>query len=64
LILKIEDDGVGFDPLLVAAGGIGLKTMRERAESLNANLNIDSQPGRGTRIIAEVKLCAGKSAFW
>lgn len=56
LILKIEDDGIGFDPQLVAAGGIGLKTMRERAESLNANLNIDSQPGRGTRIIVEVKL--------
>lgn len=56
LILKIEDDGVGFDPQLVAAGGIGLKTMRERAESLSANLHIDSQPGRGTRIIVEVKL--------
>jgi signal transduction histidine kinase len=56
LILKIEDDGVGFDLQQIAASGIGLKTMRERAESLNANLHIDSQPGRGTRIIVEVKL--------
>jgi signal transduction histidine kinase len=56
LILKIEDDGVGFDMAQVSIGGIGLKTMRERAESLNAQLNIDSQPGRGTRIIVEVKL--------
>ncbi len=56
LILKIEDDGIGFDPQQITTGGIGLKTMRERAESLNANLHIDSQPGRGTRIIVEVKL--------
>jgi signal transduction histidine kinase len=56
LILKIEDDGVGFSPLRVADGGMGLKTMRERAESLNAQLNIDSLPERGTRITVEVKL--------
>jgi|GEM_PF-1391885 len=56
LILKIEDDGVGFDPQQVSTGGIGLKTMHERAESLNANLHIDSQPGQGTRITVEVKL--------
>jgi signal transduction histidine kinase len=30
--------------------------MRERAESLNAQLNIDSLPERGTRITVEVKL--------
>jgi signal transduction histidine kinase len=56
LILKIEDDGIGFDPQQVSTGGIGLKTMHERAESLNAHLHIDSQPGHGTRIIVEVKL--------
>jgi signal transduction histidine kinase len=56
LILKIEDDGVGFDLEKVSTGGIGLKTMQERAESLNAQLHIDSQPGKGTRIVVEVKL--------
>jgi len=56
LILKIEDDGIGFTPEQISANSMGLKTMRERAESLNAQLNIDSLPERGTRITVEVKL--------
>ena len=48
LILKIEDDGIGFSPEQILTGGMGLKTMRERAESLNERLNIDSLAGRGT----------------
>jgi signal transduction histidine kinase len=56
LILKIEDDGIGFTPEQVSENSMGLKTMRERAESLNAQLNIDSLPERGTRITVEVKL--------
>jgi signal transduction histidine kinase len=56
LILKIEDDGVGFSPQQVSDGGMGLKTMRERAESLNTQLNIDSSPDQGTRITVEVTL--------
>jgi signal transduction histidine kinase len=56
LILKIEDDGIGFTADQVSENSMGLKTMRERAESLNAQLNIDSLPERGTRITVEVKL--------
>lgn len=56
LILKIEDDGVGFPPNQVSGNSMGLKTMRERAESLNAQLSIDSAPERGTCITVEVKL--------
>jgi len=56
LILKIEDDGIGFTADQVSENSMGLKTMRERAESLNAQLNIDSSPERGTRITVEVKL--------
>jgi signal transduction histidine kinase len=56
LILKIEDDGIGFTPEQVSDSSMGLKTMRERAESMNAQLNIDSQPERGTCITVEVKL--------
>jgi signal transduction histidine kinase len=56
LILKIEDDGIGFTQEQVSTGSMGLKTMRERVESLNAHLHIDSQPGRGTCITVEVKL--------
>jgi signal transduction histidine kinase len=56
LILKIEDDGIGFIQEQVSTGSMGLKTMRERAESLKGHLSIDSQPGRGTCITVEVKL--------
>jgi PleD family two-component response regulator len=35
---------------LVSTGGMGLKTMRERAASLNARLRIESQPDQGTRV--------------
>jgi signal transduction histidine kinase len=56
LILKIEDDGVGFDVQSKGKGGIGLRTMRERAESQNADLVINSAPGEGTRLTVEVKV--------
>jgi signal transduction histidine kinase len=56
LILKIEDDGNGFNPDKITYNSMGLKTMRERAESLSAQLIIDSSPERGTCIMVEVKL--------
>ena len=51
----VEDDGTGFD--IEALGRaefprFGLATMRERAESVGGTLQIDSVPGRGTRVIA------------
>ncbi|MBI4928002.1 MAG: GAF domain-containing protein [Anaerolineae bacterium] len=56
LIMRIEDNGVGFDPDHIVKGGLGLKTMRERAESLQARLEIQSQPGQGTCITVEVTI--------
>ena len=55
LLLEIEDDGVGFLVDQVKAnydkrGSLGLVNLYERAELVNGILNIDSQPGRGTRI--------------
>ena len=52
--IRIEDDGVGFaaDELwsnLKAMDGFGLFSVRERLESLGGRLEVDSQPGRGTR---------------
>ena len=56
-ILGINDDGVGFvfDEVL-DKGGIGLKSMVERAERLGAHLMINSTPGKGTQIQVEVPL--------
>jgi len=50
VILCIQDNGAGFAPGSVAAGHLGLRIMRERAEAIGAHLEIESEPGQGTRI--------------
>jgi PAS domain S-box-containing protein len=49
LVLEIADDGRGFAPEEVT-GGIGLSSMRERAERIGARLAVQSLPGEGTRV--------------
>ena len=50
--LVIADNGCGFETIqLLETGGYGLKIMRERAEAVDAELKVESSPGRGTRII-------------
>ncbi len=56
-IVKIEvsDEGSGFDPDEVRAregtvGGFGLFSVRERLESLGGGFEIDSSPGKGSRL--------------
>jgi signal transduction histidine kinase len=48
----VGDDGVGFDPEAAQASSHGLFGMRYRVEAENGHLEIDSAPGRGTRIRA------------
>ena len=54
LQLEILDDGVGFDPTGAARqrGGRaqGLRNIRRRAELLKATVEVESAPGRGTRL--------------
>lgn len=53
VLLRIEDNGKGFQPHSVVQDGQvhwGLATMRERAELLKGRIHIDSAPGQGTRI--------------
>jgi signal transduction histidine kinase len=52
----IEDDGEGFDPGDASDGGIGLLGMRERVALLDGRLEIESSPGSGTTVVAEVPL--------
>jgi signal transduction histidine kinase len=56
--LLVEDPGVGFDPTRVSSGAshLGLTSMRERVRALGGTLEIESQPGAGTRIKVEVPL--------
>jgi two-component system nitrate/nitrite sensor histidine kinase NarX len=52
--LLIEDDGVGFekdqDEVELLGNNIGMNIMKERANSVGANLYIESDVGEGTRI--------------
>ena len=54
--LVVEDDGTGIDPAAADASGYGLLGMRERAGRLGGTLTIESQPGEGTRVQADVAL--------
>lgn len=54
--LTIEDDGVGFDPNQAYGRGVGLKSMRERVESIDGRLEIIAEPGKGSKLGARVRL--------
>jgi signal transduction histidine kinase len=51
-VLRVEDDGVGFDMTEVAENHFGLRIMEERAASIGASLYIDTALGIGTRVTA------------
>lgn len=51
--LTITDDGVGFDPATVGSG-VGMSSMRERAEGIGGTLTIDSAPGKGVTLAARL----------
>jgi len=54
VILRIQDDGAGFDPKTVDRGGMGLHNMKERAMQIDGKLSILSKPGQGTKIVITV----------
>jgi signal transduction histidine kinase len=56
LRVMIEDRGTGFDPQRIPATSHGLAGMRERVSALGGQLTIDSAPGAGTCILAELPL--------
>ena len=50
VLLSVTDDGKGFDPVArsLVEGHFGLRGLRSRAKSINAQLEIISSPGAGT----------------
>jgi signal transduction histidine kinase len=50
----IEDDGRGFAPAEARAEGLGLLGMRERLALVDGTIAIESSPGAGTTVVAEV----------
>jgi PAS domain S-box-containing protein len=55
--LRVRDSGIGFEPSeALKDGGLGLTGMKERLKLVNGRISIDSQPQRGTTILASVPL--------
>jgi signal transduction histidine kinase len=51
----VTDDGAGFDPAAAtAAGGAGLAGLTSRLAALGGSLSVESTPGAGTTLVAEV----------
>jgi signal transduction histidine kinase len=58
IMINIEDKGNGFDPetVRINRGTAGIEGMRERLSLLGGHLTIESSPGAGTRLTAEIPL--------
>jgi signal transduction histidine kinase len=57
LVLRVRDEGVGFDPASVRAQpGLGLSSMEERVRLIQAELAITSAPGHGTSVEVRIPL--------
>ena len=54
LIAEVSDDGCGFGP--ESGAGVGRSSMSERAVALGGELQIESEPGQGTRVRLRVPL--------
>ena len=61
IIISIEDDGIGFDTseieqLKLKNKGFGLFNIKERLKLLGGKVEIESEPGRGTRVTVTAPL--------
>jgi signal transduction histidine kinase len=54
--LLVQDDGLGFDPARPRPEGHGVTNMHARASRIGASLSITSQPGVGTRVLANIPI--------
>jgi signal transduction histidine kinase len=62
VVLEIQDNGKGFEPTRgILAEGIGMKSMRERAEQFNGSFEVFSRPGSGTLVRAVIPLQPAKN---
>jgi PAS domain S-box-containing protein len=53
--VTVQDDGRGFDPAKIDdERGFGLQSMRGRAESVGGSFELQSTPGKGTKVIVRV----------
>lgn len=55
LLMKVYDNGKGFDPSEVYRG-VGLLSIRERLAIVGGTLEVKSEPGKGTLLVAKIPL--------
>lgn len=60
ILLRVEDDGVGFDVKRRTTAGFGLESIQQRAADAGGAVVFDSVPGRGTRTTVELPLRASQ----
>lgn len=65
VFIRIEDDGVGFDPSRVGSkasieSGFGLYNIRERIDYLEGEFEVKSKRGKGTLLLAKIPLKEGE----
>ncbi|HTY93639.1 MAG TPA: sensor histidine kinase [Steroidobacteraceae bacterium] len=58
LIVRVVDDGIGLHPGWEQAGRYGVRGMRERAVVSGGSLQLNSQPGEGTEVVARLPMNA------
>jgi signal transduction histidine kinase len=63
---EVDDDGVGFDPLVATSSGTGtgLPSMRERVEMMAGTFSLSSFPGKGTHVEIRIPLGEAEDAAW
>src|SRR5205085_10858574 len=50
VMLEVVDDGRGFDPDAASEGHFGLRILADLARGADATFDVDSAPGRGTKV--------------
>jgi len=60
IVVRVSDDGRGFDP--ARSRGMGILGMEERVKRLGGTLRVDARPGQGATVTAELPLPTGGSA--
>jgi signal transduction histidine kinase len=60
IVVRVTDDGRGFDP--GRSRGMGILGMEERVKHLGGTLRVESQPGKGATVTAELPIPAGGNA--
>jgi signal transduction histidine kinase len=54
LNVEIFDNGIGYAPQRAVCEGNGLRNLRSRVEALGGVFTVDSEPGAGTRVRADI----------